>query len=67
LARSIVWRRTTGPPGRALLEINVWCVPAAEECRRRWRPGRVPIIAALITAIGAMSAAAVAGAFNAFG
>ena len=49
----IIWRRSA----TVLLSPD-------ERCRRRRRPGLVPIAAAIITAIGAVVAAAVTGAFN---
>jgi hypothetical protein len=47
--------------------INSRCVVDGKKCGRRRRPGRVPIIAAIITAIGAVTAAVVAGVFHLLG
>jgi hypothetical protein len=45
----------------------VGSAPAAEGSHRRRRPGRIPIITAIITAAGAVAAAVVAGAFSFLG
>jgi hypothetical protein len=42
------------------------CLLDGKKCRRR-RPGRVPIVTAIITAVGAVAAAVVAGVFRLLG
>jgi hypothetical protein len=55
-----------GNGDRRTAMINSLCPLDGKKCRRR-RPGRVPIVTAIITAVGAVAAAVVAGVFRLLG
>ena len=74
----ITWRRaepsSQAPKIQTMTHENAILRIGAPRCRKigekrqpRWRSIRVPIMAAMITAVGAIVAAVVAGAFNLFG